>query len=137
VGVTTPASDSTRATAETMARNGVNLGARAEVTTKVTNISAWTELEAAVKAIASKDGTVMISPALGLVTVRDRPDRLSEIDRFLARLEVEAAQQIAVEIRAFEVTLSESDSYGIDWSRVWKALVGNTTPTVAGSFATP
>ena len=137
VGVTTPASDSTRATAETMARNGVNLGARAEVTTKVTNSSAWTELEVAVKAIASKDGTVMISPALGLVTVRDRPDRLSEIDRFLARFEAEAAQQIAVEVRAFEVTLNESDSYGIDWSRVWKSLVGDTALSVAGSFATP
>ncbi len=137
VGVINQGSDSTRAPADTLARNGVNLGPRAEVATRVTNISTWTELEAAVRAIASKDGTVMINPALGLVTVRDRPDRLSEVDRFLARLEAEAAQQIAVEIRAFEVTLSESDSYGIDWSRVWKALVGNTTPTVAGSFATP
>src|SRR5439155_6867135 len=108
VDVRTQASDSASATAETMARDGVNLGALAEVSTKVTSISTWTELEAAVKAIASKDGTVMINPALGLVTVRDRPDRLNEVDRFVARLEAEAAQQIAVEIRAFEVTLSES-----------------------------
>lgn len=137
VGVTTQATDSTSTTASATARNGVNLGARAEVATKVTNVSTWTELEAAVKATASKDGTVMISPALGLVTVRDRPDRLGEIDRFLARFEAEAAQQIAVEVRAFEVTLSESDSYGIDWSRVWKSLLGNTALSVAGSFATP
>ncbi|MGH6689136.1 MAG: type II secretion system protein GspD [Gammaproteobacteria bacterium] len=137
VGVTTQQNDSTRATAETAAGTGVNLGPRAEVATRVTNISTWTELDVAVKAIASKDGTVMISPALGLVTVRDRPDRLSEIDRFLARLEAAAAQQIAVEVRAFEVTLNESDSYGIDWSRVWKSLVGNTALSVAGSFATP
>lgn len=137
VGVTTQASDSTSTTASTTARNGVNLGARAEVTTKVTNISTWTELETAVRAIASRDATVMINAALGLITVRDRPDRLSEVDWFLARFEAEAAQQIAVEVRAFEVTLSESDSYGIDWSRVWKSLLGNTTLGVAGSFATP
>jgi len=137
VGVTTQASDSTRTPVETMARNGVNLGPRAEVATRVTNVSTWTELEAAVKAIASRDGTVVISPVLGLVTVRDRPDRLSEIDRFLARFEAEAAQQIAVEIRAFEVTLNESNSYGIDWSRVWNSLAGSTALSVAGSFATP
>ncbi|MGH7308280.1 MAG: type II secretion system protein GspD [Candidatus Rokuibacteriota bacterium] len=137
VGVTNQVSDSTRAPAATLVRNGINLGPRAEVTTRVTNISTWTELEAAVKAIASKDGTIAISPALGLLTVRDRPDRLGEIDRFLARFEAEAAQQIAVEVRAFEVSLSESDGYGIDWSRVWKSLAGDTAPIVAGSFATP
>jgi MSHA biogenesis protein MshL len=137
IGVTTQATDSTSATASTTPSNGVNLGARAQVTTKVTNISPWTELETVIKAIASKDGTVMITPALGLITVRDRPDRLGEVDVFLTRFEAEAAQQIAVEVRAFEVTLSESDSYGIDWSRVWKSFAGNTALSVAGSFATP
>ncbi|MGQ0723273.1 MAG: hypothetical protein ACT4PE_17130, partial [Candidatus Eiseniibacteriota bacterium] len=133
VGITSQARDATTTTA----RDGVNLGARAEVTTKVPSLSTWAEIESAVKAIASKDATVMINPALGLITVRDRPDRLSQVDSFLARLEAEAARQIAVEVRAFEVTLSESDSYGIDWSRVWKSLVGSTALSIAGSFATP
>lgn len=137
VGVTTQASDSKSTTASPAARDGVNLGARAEVTTRVASVSTWTDLESAVKAIASKDGTVIVNPALGFITVRDRPDRLSEVDRFLTRFEAEAARQIAVEVRAFEVTLSESDSYGIDWSRVWKSLVGNTALGLAGSFATP
>jgi MSHA type pilus biogenesis protein MshL len=137
VGTTAQASDSTSTTASTAARSGVNLGARAEVTTRVASISTWTELESAVKAMASKDATVMINPALGLITVRDRPDRLGQVDAFLARLEAEAARQIAVEVRAFEVTLSDSDSYGIDWSRVWKSLVGNTALTLTGSFAAP
>lgn len=135
VGVTPHASHSTRPPTETLARNGVS--PRAEVATRLTNISTWTELEAAVRAIASKDGTIAISPALGLVTVRDRPDRLGEIDRLLARFEAEAAQQVSVEVRAFEVALGESGRNGIDWSRVWKALAGDTGLSVAGSFATP
>lgn len=117
--------------------NSVNLGPRAEVATKVPDVSTWTELEAAVKAIASRDGTVVVSPALGLVTVRDRPDRLREIDRFLARSEAEAAQQVAVEIHAFEVALGGSDGYGIDWSRVWDSLAGNTSVSVAPAVTTP
>ena len=136
-GITSQGSASTSTTASPTARDGVNLGARAEVTTKVPTLSTWAELESAVKAMASKDATVLMNPALGLITVRDRPDRLSEVNSFLARFEAAAAQQIAVEVRAFEVTLSESDSYGIDWSRVWKSLVGNTALSVAGSFATP
>src|SRR5260370_16655778 len=79
MGVTTPTTDQTVATDSPTASNGVNLGARAQVATKVTNVSTWTELETAVKAIASKDGTVMITPALGLITVRDPPDRLGHV----------------------------------------------------------
>jgi len=115
----------------------VNLGPRAEVAIKVPDVSTWTELEAAVKAIASRDGTVVLSPTLGLVTVRDRPDRLREIDRFLARSEAEAAQQVAVEIHAFEVTLEGSDGYGMDWSRVWDSLVGDASVSVAGAVTMP
>lgn len=121
----------------TSLRNSVNLGTRAEVATKVPDASTWTELEAAVKAIASRDGSVVVSPALGLVTVRDHPDRLGEIDRFLARFEAEAAQQVAIEIHAFEVSLDGSESYGIDWPRVWDSLAGNTSVSVAAVVTTP
>src|SRR5260370_31723159 len=113
MGVTTPTTDQTVATDSPTASNGVNLGAPGQVTTKVTNVSTWTELETAIKAIASKDGTVMITPALGLITVRDRPDRLGEVDVFLTRFEAEAAPPIAVAVRAFAVTPSASDSDGI------------------------
>jgi type IVB pilus formation R64 PilN family outer membrane protein len=112
-------------------------GARAEVTSRIASISTWAGLETALKAMVSQDAMLTINPALGLITVRDRPDRLAEIDHFLARFEAEAAQQIVVEVRAFEVTLSESDTYGIDWSRVWKNLMGTTSLGVAASFATP
>src|SRR5260370_42330324 len=117
MGVTTPTTDQTVATDSPTASNGVNLGARAQVTTKVTNVSTWTELETAIKAIASKDGTVMITPALGLITVRDRPDRLGEGDVFLTRFEAAAARQIAAEGRAFAVTRSGADSHAIGVAR--------------------
>ncbi len=137
VGVTAQASDSPGTPAETTASNNVNFGPRAEVATRVPDVSTWTELEAAIKTIASRDGSVVVSPALGLVTVRDHPDRLGEIDRFLARFEAEAAQQVAIEIHAFEVALDGSDSYGIDWSRVWDSLAGNTSVSVAAAVTTP
>ena len=127
-GVTT-----NQATGQRLGGPSVNLGARAEVSSRVSNISTWNELAAAVKAIASQEASVVINPALGLITVRDRPNRLAELDRFLARWEAEAAQQIAVEVRAFEVALSDSNNYGVDWTKVWN-LLGDPFVLATGSF---
>ncbi|MFQ5945148.1 MAG: hypothetical protein ACE5NC_02735 [Anaerolineae bacterium] len=115
----------------------INLGAMATVRTETRQISTWDELERALKGMTSAEGMVAINRTLGLVTVRDRPDRLEAIDRFVSRHEAHAARQIDVSVRALEVALATSDQAGIDWSRVWKDVVGTTDLTLTGSFATP
>lgn len=112
---------------------GVNLGAAACVGT-ASELSGWDELERALRAYLSPEGTLTINRAVGLVTVRERPDRLAQIDQFLAQYNAAVSQQVVVSVRAIEVGLSASDRYGIDWSRVWRA-VGNTAVGLGGAFA--
>jgi type IVB pilus formation R64 PilN family outer membrane protein len=113
---------------------GVNLGAAACVGTRA-EVTTWGELDAALRAQLSPEGTLTIHRALGLVTVRERPNRLADIDRFLERFNAAAAQQVSVSVHALEVALTASDTYGVDWSRVWRALAGTTALSIGGSFA--
>jgi MSHA biogenesis protein MshL len=88
--------------------------------------------------MVSKQGVLTVNRGLGMVTLRDRPEQIRDVDAFLVRYEAESAQQIAVEVRALEVTLSASDSYGINWSRIWTAIFGSGSAlSIAGTFATP
>jgi hypothetical protein len=79
-------------------------------TTRIVSISTWTDLETAVKTIASRDATVTINPALG----PHRRPRPSGPPRSRRRVpgspRGRGTQQIAVEVRAFEVTVSDSYS---------------------------
>jgi type IVB pilus formation R64 PilN family outer membrane protein len=115
---------------------GVNLGASTCVGTE-SQLTSWEELEQAVRAYLSSEGTLTVNRALGILTVRERPDRLAQIDRFLGQYHAAASQQIAVQVRAIEVQLTASDQYGIDWSRVWSGVFGTTRLTTAAAFASP
>jgi type II secretory pathway component GspD/PulD (secretin) len=50
-----------------------------------------------------------------LITIEDAPDFLQRFDRLVREID-QRPQQILIEAKILEVTLSAEDSYGIDWS---------------------
>jgi type IVB pilus formation R64 PilN family outer membrane protein len=94
------------------------LGGFVEVHREATRSDYWAEIEQALTRMVRPPAWVALNRTAGLVTVRERPDRLAEIDRYLAALEAEMLQQVEVEVRVLEVTLTGEDTLGIDWQAV-------------------
>jgi type II secretory pathway component GspD/PulD (secretin) len=59
-----------------------------------------------------------------LLVVEDLPSFLTRIERLLAEID-QQPKQIFIEAKILEVTLRDSESYGIDWSKLFSSDGGN------------
>jgi type II secretory pathway component GspD/PulD (secretin) len=76
-----------------------------------------------------------ITPLLGrkLIVIEDLPDVVARIERLLDEIDMQP-RQIMIEARILEITLDESERFGIDWKRIFGATVGSSSG--AGSIGT-
>ncbi|MBN3853204.1 PilN family type IVB pilus formation outer membrane protein [Paraburkholderia sp. Ac-20340] len=95
--------------------NSTNTGMSAQ-------LSVYTGLQAAIKAMLSPAGSVLASPATGSIAVTDTPDIQQRVGEFMAQQNRVLGRQVLVNVSVLSVTLSADDSYGIDWSAVYQAL---------------
>jgi len=59
-----------------------------------------------------------------LLVIEDLPSFLTRIERLLAEID-QQPKQIFIEAKILEVTLRDSESYGIDWSKLFSSGGGN------------
>lgn len=95
--------------------NSTNIGMTAQ-------LSVYSGLQAAIKAMLSPAGSVLASPATGSIAVTDTPDVLERVGEFMDQQNRVLSRQVLVNITVLSVTLSADDSYGINWTAVYQAL---------------
>ncbi|MBI4765835.1 MAG: secretin N-terminal domain-containing protein [Deltaproteobacteria bacterium] len=61
------------------------------------------------------DGKFLINRMAGLVIVTDYPSRLTEVEKFLARVEETVQRQVFIEAKIIEVALNDNFQLGVDW----------------------
>ncbi len=73
-----------------------------------------------------------ITPLIGrkLVVVEDLPGYVDRIEKLLEQLDI-PPKQVMIEARILEVTLDESERFGIDWKKIF-----GSPANVSGSFGT-
>jgi len=77
-----------------------------------------------VSSMASKDGKqLVISKISGLIQVRDYPDKLQEVERFLEQLEASIQRQVLIQARILEVTLRKEFETGVRWDNIQTELL--------------
>jgi type II secretory pathway component GspD/PulD (secretin) len=90
-------------------------------------------------------GQVTALPARRLLIVQDTPQFLASIQKLLREIDRQP-RQILIEAKILEVTLTDSESYGLDWGRVFnsgKASIGtqglgnSTSPGLFFNYVTP
>jgi type IVB pilus formation R64 PilN family outer membrane protein len=102
-------------------------------------LSVYTGLQTAIKAMLSPAGSVVPSPATGSITVTDTPDVLERVGSFMDQQNRVLSRQILINVTVLSVSLSADDSYGINWNAVYQALStrftfgGNIFQGLAGS----
>jgi len=83
-----------------------------------------------------------ITPLIGrkLVVVEDLPEFVERIERLLEQLDVQP-KQIMIEAKILEITLDESERFGIDWKRIFGSAGGSgsigTSGLANGNAAAP
>jgi MSHA type pilus biogenesis protein MshL len=77
-----------------------------------------------VSSMTSKDGKqLVISKLSGLIQVRDYPDELQEVARFLEQMEAASQRQVLIQARILEVTLRKEFQTGIRWDNIQTELL--------------
>lgn len=87
-----------------------------------TQLSVFSGIEKAISAMLSSYGHVVASPATGSITVSDTPDKLALVEQFIERENKVLSRQVMINVAVLAVTVSNNDSYGINWSLVYSGL---------------
>lgn len=78
----------------------------------------WSDLEAQLRGMLSKEGRMSVNRLTGTVQVTDLVPRLREIEAFVDTVRAGMRRQIDIEVRIAEVTLRDDQALGLDWSRL-------------------
>ncbi|NIS75512.1 MAG: hypothetical protein GTO08_09580 [Deltaproteobacteria bacterium] len=68
--------------------------------------------------LSGENSRVSISPETGMVAVTDYPENLDLLEEYLSIVETRLREQVLIEAKILEVTLNDSNRYGIDWSAI-------------------
>jgi len=79
-------------------------------------------------------GKITLLPERNLLVVEDRPEFVRRIELLLREVD-RRPRQILIEARILEVTLRDSESYGLDWSKLFTASGGDGAVGVQGLAA--
>ena len=74
-------------------------------------------------------GTVSVLEDRSILVVEDTPEHINRVSMILKSID-EKPKQILIEAKILEITLSDSNAYGINWSKVFNS--GETTVGVQG-----
>jgi len=99
-------------------------------------LSIWTDLEAAVKQMLSKDGNATVSQATTSVTVRDRPSNVQLVEQYIHNLNRNLSKQVLVKIQILEIQLENDYNFGLDWQIIARAF-HNSPFVINGNYGTP
>jgi type IVB pilus formation R64 PilN family outer membrane protein len=103
-------------------------------------LSVWANIEKAIASMLSPAGKLASSPATGTITVTDATEMLDRVARYVESENRALTKQVVVNVTVLGVTLSDSDSYGINWNSVYRTAynrfgVRNAFPSETGASA--
>jgi MSHA type pilus biogenesis protein MshL len=94
-------------------------------------VDLWKQVEEGMTRIISPEGKYFINRLAGMVTVSDRKKNLQLAENFIKKLKGSLTRQVIIEAEVVEVTLEQSQSYGIDWSAVHSFIMDDKTTEVS------
>ena len=94
---------------------------KAKRDTKQTDV--WSNIQEALDVFKSENGIVRINRNAGIVYMADKPGKVASMVRYLDSLMEALHRQVFIEAKIMEVSLSEDNSYGIDWSNMDIAFI--------------
>lgn len=100
----------------------------------------WSEVRENIEALLSSEGKLSASPSAGLITVRDTPSVLSQVEKQLDEYNRIYSKQVMLHVEVYAVERSRGDDYALNWDAVWESAgtsLGFSFQGAGGSAAGP
>ena len=100
-----------------------------------TDATLWSGIEETLKKLLSPSGVYAIDQAAGTVMVRDVPERMEQITRYIDDTNMAMSRQVDVDVTVYRVMVKDKDVRGVNWNVIFQKLIatagyniGLTTP---------
>lgn len=114
-------------------------------------IKVWEELEKTVTAMINNQGSVVISPSSGTITVMTTPENMATIAHYIEEENKRLSQQVAINVEIYTVSLAEGTDFSVSFNTALKRLsdlggnissatapsVGSAAGITGGGFTVP
>lgn len=100
----------------------------------------WNEVRENIEALLSSEGRMSTSPSAGLITVRDTPSVLSQVEKQLDEYNRIYSKQVMLHVEVYAVERARGDDHSINWNAVWSTAsnaLGFSFEGAGGSAAGP
>ena len=82
----------------------------------------WDELTAVLNSIIGNQGSAVVSPTMGTVTITTTPDVMATVSDYLAKENKRMSRQIAINVQIYSVNLGQSEDFNIAFNGFLKNL---------------
>lgn len=97
-------------------------GDNSQSTSVSSELSVWDGLGAAIEAMLSSTGRVVVSPSTSSITVTDTPSVIQHVSDFVEKQNNALSKQVMITVEVLGVSRRDSDSYSISWDLVYETL---------------
>lgn len=107
-------------------------------TKTIADFTFWDELKFQIDGMLQRDGDInevrsmsMINRDAGLITVSGSFNQLNRVEGYIKELQKRMHKQVLLEVRILEVTFTEGQQQGIDWSKFQLSLSGQAGASIS------
>lgn len=110
-------------------------GSSGSTTSMSSSMEIWDEVQEAIEGVLSSDGTMSMTPSAGLITVRDTPVVLRQVEAQISEFNRIYGRQVTMNVEVYAVERSSNDNTSINWNLAWNraGLPVETSQTFTGS----
>lgn len=95
-------------------------GSAATSMTATADTALWAQIEESIKGMLPEGSVMSVAPAQGSVTVTATPYTLRKVGKFIREMNEKLSRQVAISVRVLQLTMEESEHYGLDLSLLFK-----------------
>ena len=88
----------------------------------VSDVDIWKDIEADLKTIVSKEGSISVNRAAGFVSVSDSPWIQKSIKSYIDKLNDELSRQAAIIVKVYNLDIDDSSSHGFNADAIFTSL---------------
>lgn len=93
--------------------------------TNTANIDLWSNIEASIKSMISKEAQLTSDQSNGTITLTGTPTDIRKVAKFVNEQNVRLSRQVAISVKVLQVNISDTDQYGVNLSAIFKDGNGN------------
>lgn len=99
-------------------------------------LDVWKSVADSVKPMLSPAGSLEVNQSTASITVRDRWDRVAQVEKYVDQVNHALRAQVEVNVKIYRIQQNHNDNRGINWSVLYNA-VGQEARNFGVSVSTP